>query len=111
MDMSRYYFHMRRGNAWVKDPEGAEYPTIEAAMVDAVDSAYSLLIHSIQDRREIYHDVLEVTDEDGVVLEQVWFQNLVLQLLSVTQHRSKPENIIRYRLRRTDLSAEGLEAP
>jgi hypothetical protein len=82
--MSRYYFHARREGAWVKDPEGAEYPTLDAAMVDATDSAYSLLIQSIQDRHDINSDVLEVTDENGVVHEKVWLKSLVMELLDAS---------------------------
>jgi ribosomal protein L12E/L44/L45/RPP1/RPP2 len=57
---------------------------LDAAMVDATDSAYSLLIQSIQDRHDINSDVLEVTDENGVVHEKVWLKSLVMELLDTS---------------------------
>ncbi len=75
--MPRYYFHIRKGEVLVEDPEGTEVSETEALEDEAVEAARDLLAEGdLQglDRREW---VFEVADESGATVLTLPFSEAV----------------------------------
>lgn len=75
--MPRYFFHVRKGDVLVEDPEGTEVSETEALDEEAIESARDLLADGdLQglDRREW---VYEVADESGTTVLTLPFSKAV----------------------------------
>lgn len=67
--MPKYFFHIIRGGVWEKDPEGIEFPTLEAAYGDARQAAQEMIVDQILSSRPPIVQRLVITAESGEVLE------------------------------------------
>jgi hypothetical protein len=65
--MTRFYFHLRKGESFCADPEGAEFADLEAARKEAMQSARELVAESIRHDEGI-EGQFEIAGEDGNVL-------------------------------------------
>ena len=75
--MPRYYFHIRKGDVLVEDPEGTEVSETETLEDEAIEAARDLLADGdLQglDRREW---VYEVADESGATVLTLPFSEAV----------------------------------
>jgi hypothetical protein len=73
----RYFFHVRKGDVLVEDPEGTEVSETEALDEEAIEAARDLLAEGdLQglDRREW---VYEVADESGTTVLTLPFSKAV----------------------------------
>jgi hypothetical protein len=75
--MPLYHLHIRRTSTRLPDEDGAEYPSLEAAREDAVQSARELLATHIRNGRLPIDWSIEITDEEGVVVLTVPFRKAV----------------------------------
>jgi hypothetical protein len=75
--MPKFYFHIRDGQNLTLDPEGAEFETLEAARVEAMNSARELLSHRILRGDVVDGQAFELTGEDGTVLNIVRFKDVM----------------------------------
>jgi hypothetical protein len=75
--MIRLYFHIREGDSLSKDPEGAEFETIEMARAEAVRSARELLSQRVLNGEEIDGQVFELTGDDGAIMDTVRFRDVL----------------------------------
>ena len=79
--MTRYYFHTRTGHEFRRDVEGIEMPTLDAAMAQATEDAYSMIAGCIQQRRDIRPRYIEYCDAMGSERGTVDVHQLVIDLL------------------------------
>ena len=75
--MPRFYFHLY-DNLDVLDDEGIELPDLEAARSHAVRCARVTFAETAKDEgRVVLHHRIDITDEEGAVLEAVRFGDAV----------------------------------
>ena len=58
--MTRYFFHLRRGDILIEDTEGDVFESLEAALAEAKMAATELLINSIRTGQPIDGDAVEI---------------------------------------------------
>lgn len=58
--MTRYFFHLRRGQILIEDWEGDEFGSLEAATTEAVKAAKELAIAAIRIGQAIDGDIVEI---------------------------------------------------
>ncbi|MES5100179.1 hypothetical protein ABUK73_18295 [Agrobacterium sp. BA1120] len=73
----RYYFHVRRHQELQKDPEGAEFETLEAARDEAFQAAREILAERMVRGEVIDGEVFEITTEEGEIVTTVPFRATV----------------------------------
>ena len=66
--MARYYFHIKDGAELIKDPEGSELPTRDAARRQALKSARELWADAIKSGKSLAADAVIIADEYGGTL-------------------------------------------
>jgi hypothetical protein len=66
--MSRYFFHIRQGNAVLIDDEGLLLRDVDAAIFEAFQSTKDLTAASIRAGRGLDNSLIEVIDESGHIL-------------------------------------------
>ena len=70
--MPRYYFHLRTGEAVEADPEGTEFPSLEAAVADAHQARLEYLRdEGIAEGGQQRACRFEITDESGRLVATV----------------------------------------
>jgi len=74
--MPRFYLHLRKGENFFRDPEGAEFADLEAARQEALQAARELAAESIKFDQEI-EGRFEITDEQGQSLLIVTLKDTV----------------------------------
>ena len=65
--MARYYFHIKDGATLIKDQEGSELATPEAARLQALVSARELWADAIKSGKSLGADAVVIADEDGAL--------------------------------------------
>jgi hypothetical protein len=75
--MPRYYFHIRNGEDLARDPEGAEFATLDLARAEAIKSARELLSQRVLRGDLVNGESFELTSDDGVVAEIVKFKDVM----------------------------------
>lgn len=65
---ARYYFHIKDGAELVKDQEGTELPTPDAARRQALKSARELWANAIRSGKNLGADAVIIADEYGGTL-------------------------------------------
>lgn len=76
-EMPRYYFHVRKPDALEEDPEGAEFPSLDAAHEEAVKAAREMVAEQVLSDDVIDGQAFEITAEDGTVLGIVPFKSVI----------------------------------
>ena len=88
--MQRYHLHIRRAGVLVSpDDKGADFESVEAAYLEAFESAQELWPILLGDRRDPRRYSFEITDSAGVVLMEVPFSELLDSCRDA--RRSRPE--------------------
>ena len=63
--MARYFFHIKDGAALIRDDEGCDLPTPEAALLQARLSARELWADAIKSGKSLGADAVVIADEHG----------------------------------------------
>jgi hypothetical protein len=89
--MQRYHLHIRQAGVLVSpDDKGADFESIEAAYLEAFESAQELWPILLGDRRDPRRYSFEITNSAGVVLMEVPFSEL-LDNCHDAQPRGRPK--------------------
>jgi hypothetical protein len=75
--MQRYYFHVRHHEMLIRDPEGAEFETLEMARDEAVQAAREILAERLIKGDVIDGEVFEISLEDGAIVATIPFRDMV----------------------------------
>ena len=76
--MQRYHLHIRQAGVLVSpDDQGAEFESVEAAYLEAFESARELWPILLEDRRDPRRYSFEITNSAAVVLMEVPFSELL----------------------------------
>jgi hypothetical protein len=73
----RYFFHIRHKDLLIRDEEGTEFADSAAARQEAQLSVRDLALDDLKKGRPITRLQIEVTDENGAVLETVSVNNMM----------------------------------
>jgi len=63
--MPRYFFHIRQGEDFIPDDEGAEFEDLESAKAEAAHSCRDLAIQELRDGGQVTLWEIEIRDESG----------------------------------------------
>ena len=69
--MAQFFFHARYGDTLFEDPEGAEWPDLDAARAEAIASARALAADDLRSNRPARNIQIEITDTTGQRLATV----------------------------------------
>jgi hypothetical protein len=70
--MPLFYLNLVRGNDEVpNDPEPQEFPDLEAARLEAIETLREIFGHAILESKAVRYDGIDITDQDGAVLLRV----------------------------------------
>jgi hypothetical protein len=69
--MTQFFFHARYGGTLIEDPEGAEWPDLDAARAEAIASARALAADDLRSNRPARNIQIEITDTTGQRLSKV----------------------------------------
>jgi len=72
--MTLYYFHLRDGDAFVRDETGMELEDIHAARHEALQAARDMLADQLRAGEALDGQRIEITAVDGRVLDVVSFR-------------------------------------
>jgi hypothetical protein len=75
--MPRYFFHIRTGDAVIRDPDGSDLPNLDAAHAEARQAARDLLAALLKEGGVLDGQVFEISDEAGSVLERMPFRSVI----------------------------------
>lgn len=75
--MPTYYFHLRNGDHFDRDPEGTEFASLDAAIEEALQAARELVALRLLKDETIDGQIFEITNEQGEVLDKVPLRSVV----------------------------------
>lgn len=75
--MPLYFFHVRSDGSEILDPDGVEYPDLDAARRAAVAGARSIISEEAKDGRLPLDERIDVEDGDGKILLSLSFLDAV----------------------------------
>ncbi len=75
--MARYFMHLRDGTEQILDPEGLEFPNIEAMRKAVLVSARDLMTGDIREGVMDLRFRIDVEDEDGAIIYTLPFKHAV----------------------------------
>lgn len=64
----RYFLDIRDGKTLIRDPDGTEFPTLDAAQAEALKTVRKLLADGIRSGLDMWTKRLEVSDRAGMIL-------------------------------------------
>ena len=76
--MPRFYLNVRQDETLVKDPEGSDFSSLDAARAEALLSARELMSARVLAGRKANHSSFEITDDNGNVVMVVWFEEAII---------------------------------
>ena len=69
--MPLYFFHIRKGEDFIRDDEGGEFGDLEAAQAEAALSCRDLAVQEMRDGGFVTYCNVEIWDESGNLLDTV----------------------------------------
>jgi hypothetical protein len=75
--VARYFMHLRDGTEQILDPEGLEFPNIEAMRKAVLVSARDLMTGDIREGVMDLRFRIDVEDEDGAIIYTLPFKHAV----------------------------------
>jgi hypothetical protein len=75
--MTQFFFHIRVGEMFDEDSRGVDLPDIDAAKREARRAARQLMAEQVEEGLPISGEVFEVCDEDGAMVFQFAFKDLL----------------------------------
>ena len=75
LPLTRYYFHIRDGNNLIRDEEGIELPSLEAARAEAtLVTREAVRLATLRGERIGMHGVFEIADQSGQIVLTLSFE-------------------------------------
>jgi hypothetical protein len=75
--MTRYYFHVRDGEDFIRDLNGENFESLSAARHEALGAARELVADAVESGEPPNHRTIEITDEENRVVAQVPFSEVL----------------------------------
>ena len=75
--MARYYMHLRDGTEQILDPEGLEYPSVEALRKAVLISARDLMTGDVREGVIDFRFRIDAEDESGAIIYSLPFRHAV----------------------------------
>ena len=75
--MARYYMHLRDGTEQILDPEGMDYPSVDALRKAVLISARDLMTGDIREGVLDFRFRIDAEDESGVIVYSMPFKHAV----------------------------------
>jgi hypothetical protein len=69
--MARIYFHLKRLDGIIEDPEGAEFDDLSSAREEARHAAKGLIINMLEQDRPADVVAVRMTSEGGTLLDEI----------------------------------------
>lgn len=82
--MPRYFLHIRRHEDLIRDPEGAEFPNLEAALEEARNSLADMAAECLRERVAVKDETIEVADASDRVIGKISCYDVIFSLLQPT---------------------------
>ena len=79
--MPRFFFHSRTASLLVEDPEGTEFPTLEAARAEAIIDLRQMAAEALQQDRPVDNLHIDIHDSAGRLLATVSASDALRPLL------------------------------
>jgi hypothetical protein len=73
----RYYFHVCNGTGFTEDEEGQDLPDLEAARLEAIRNARSIMAADVQRGMLDLSSFIEIEDGDHQLVQTLGFQDAV----------------------------------
>ena len=77
--MPHFFFHFREARELSVDPEGEDLPDQHAARAEAIIAIRDILSESLMYGKSLDDCAMEITDEEGRVLDMVDARNVLFQ--------------------------------
>jgi hypothetical protein len=77
--MPHFFFHFREARELSIDPEGEDLPDQHAARAEAIIAIRDILSERLMHDKSLDDCAMEITDEDGCVLDMVDARNVLFQ--------------------------------
>ncbi len=81
--MPQYFFHLRDGNVLDRDEDGLEMPDLDAAYLEAFETAKEMWIEAIRDMRNPSRQQFEISNANGDTLLIVPFKEVMESLKGI----------------------------
>jgi len=65
--MPKFYFHVRKGNELIEDPEGMDLPNVVTARAEAIQAARDIQAEKVRFGTDVEGDLFEIWDENGLI--------------------------------------------
>lgn len=75
--MARYYMHLRDGTEQILDPEGLEFPSVEALRKAVLIAARDLMTGDIREGVLDFRFRIDAEDENGVIIYSLPFKHAI----------------------------------
>ena len=75
--MARYYMHLRDGTEQILDPEGLEYPSVEALRKAVLIGARDLMTGDVREGVIDFRFRIDAEDEGGVIIYSLPFKHAI----------------------------------
>lgn len=75
--MARYYMHLRDGAEQILDPEGLEYPSVEALRKAVLIAARDLMTGDIRECVLDFRFRIDAEDESGLIIYSLPFKHAI----------------------------------
>ena len=75
--MARYYMHLRDGTEQILDPEGLEYPSVEALRKAVLIAARDLMTGDIREGVLDFRFRIDAEDEKGLIVSTLPFKHAI----------------------------------
>lgn len=77
--MPKFYLHIEQSRGRVEDREGAEYRDLDAARVEAIESAREIMSERVRKGEPANHSRFVIMDEAGRTLDVVPFETAIAE--------------------------------
>ncbi|MGA9797218.1 MAG: hypothetical protein WBQ17_16960 [Rhizomicrobium sp.] len=75
--MALFYFHIRAGDEFIRDPEGTECADADIARMEAMQSVRELIAEALRHGEDPDHRVMQITGRDGNIIGEVQFADIL----------------------------------
>jgi len=89
--MARYYMHLRDGTEQILDPEGLEYPSVEALRKAVLVAARDLMTGDIREGVLDFRFRIDAEDESGTIIYSLPFKHAINIIPEIPEIPAVPE--------------------
>lgn len=77
--MPTFFLHLCDGDERFEDTTGISLASLSAARVEAVRAAREMMAENLREGRQLDHQIIEISDAGGKVLDVVRFRDVLKQ--------------------------------